>query len=229
MPKHGKKFRATAKKIDPDKVYSLEEAVKLAVDNSTTSFDGTLEVHVNTGTDPKHADQMIRANLVLPHGTGKTKRIAVFCDASKEAEAKKAGADVVGEDDLIEKVEKGSIDFDIVIAQPAMMKKLAKIAKILGPKGLMPSPKAGSVTEDIGRAVEEIKKGKIEFRNDKFGIVHSVLGKVSFGDKKLIENAAEFIKTLKNAKPAVVKGTYIKKISISTTMGPGIFVDIQSA
>lgn len=229
MKKHGKKFRAVAEKVGKNQAYSLKEAISLAIETSPVKFDATVEIHVNTGTNPKHADQMIRATVALPNGTGKSQRIAVFCDETKTAEAKKAGADLIGEDDLINEVLSGKIDFDIAIAQTSLMKKLAKIAKVLGPKGLMPSPKSGTVTDDIGRVVGEIKKGKIEFRNDKEGIVHSILGKVSFGENKILENTKSFLKALKDAKPEGIKSNYIKKISITTSMGPGIMVDIQEA
>lgn len=229
MKKHGKKYRDIVAKIEKDKIYSLEEACKLATETSPVKFDATVEIHINTGTDPKHADQIIRSTVVMPHGTGKTQRIAVFCDATKADEAKKAGADIVGADDLMEKVLKGEIDFDIAIAQASMMKDIAKVAKVLGPKGLMPSPKSGTVTENIAQAVADIKRGKLEFRNDKAGIVHSILGKVSFGDKKLMENAKEFMQALMDAKPAGTKGTYLKKMTFTTSMGPSILVDIQSA
>lgn len=227
MNKHGKKYRAIADKVEKGKLYTLAEATALAVETSPVKFDATVEIHVNTGTDPRHADQIVRANVVLPNGTGKSQRIAVF--TQDPAEAKKAGADIFGGEDLIEKVLKGEIDFDVAIAQPALMKDLGKVAKVLGPKGLMPSPKSGTVTTDIAKAIEEIKKGKIEIRNDKTGIVHSVLGKVSFGAKKLEENAKVMMRALLDAKPEGIKGVYLKKITITTVMGPGIGVDIASA
>ena len=229
MKKFGKNYRQASEKLEKGKMYTLAEAMKLATETSTTKFDATVEIHVNTGTDPKHADQIVRDTVVPPHGTGKSQRIAVFCDDTKADEAKKAGADVVGLEDLVEKVLKGDIDFDVAIAQSSVMKDIAKVAKVLGPKGLMPSPKSGTVTEDIKKAVEEIKKGKVEFRNDKAGIVHSILGKVSFGDKKLLENAQVFMRALVDAKPSGIKGVYLKKITVTTSMGPGISVDISSA
>jgi large subunit ribosomal protein L1 len=224
MKNHGKKFRESQKKVNPETTYALDEALKLATETSTVKFDATVEIHINTGTNPKYNDQMIRSTVVMPHGSGKTQRIAVFCTAENEEAAKKAGADLVGSDELIEKINKGEIDFDIAIAEPAMMKNLAKAAKVLGPKGLMPSPKAGTVTDNLAEAIGEIKKGKIEFRNDKFGIVHSILGKVSFGANKLTENAQSFLAALKEVKPEGTKGSYIRKITITTTMGPGIKV-----
>ena len=227
MPKkRGKKFRDAAGKIDREKLHAAGEACTLICETSPVKFDATVEIHVCTATNPKHADQIVRATVVLPHGTGKSKRIAVFCDDAQEAAAKKAGADVVGGEDLIEQVAKGKAEFDVAIAQPALMKSLAKVAKILGPRGLMPSPKSGTVTDEIGKAVEEIKKGKVEFRNDKAGIVHSVLGKVSFGPEKIKENFQAFLEALQNAKPAGCKGSFVKKVFLATSMGPAVGVDL---
>jgi large subunit ribosomal protein L1 len=229
MKKYSKAYRSKVEKIEKDKIYSLDEACKLAVETSPVKFDASVEIHVNTGTDPRHADQIVRSTVVLPNGTGKSVRIAVFCDDAKAAEAKKAGADKIGAEDLIESVLKGELDFDIAIAQPSMMKDLAKVARVLGPKGLMPSPKSGTVTDDIAKAIEEIKKGKLEYRNDKAGIVHTILGKVSFGQAKITENAKAFIVSLIEAKPQGTKGTYVKKITMTTSMGPSIQVDVQDA
>jgi large subunit ribosomal protein L1 len=225
MPKHGKKYRKAQELIDAEKLYSLDEAVALVKKTATTSFDATVEVHILTGANVKHADQIVRATVTLPAGTGKTKKIAVFCADDKAEEAKKAGADVVGADELIEKVQKGEIDFEVAIATPDMMKSLAKVARVLGPKGLMPSPKSGTVTTDIAKAVEELKKGKIEFRTDKTGIIHSILGKASFTEKDLVENAKTLFKSITDNKPSGVKGTYIRTVSISSSMGPGINID----
>ena len=228
MKKHGKKFRENVRKIDREKLYPLEEAVKLALETSAVKFDASVEIHVNTATNPKHADQIIRETVALPHGTGKVVRIAVFCEDDQIDAAKKSGADLAGKEDLIAQVSKGEINFDIAIAQTALMKDLAKVAKVLGPKGLMPSPKAGTVTDKISEAVVAIKKGKIEFRNDKFGIVHSILGKVSFGEKKIAENFREFFRALTDAKPSGCKSALVKKIFLTTSMGPAVGVEIGS-
>ncbi len=228
MPKHGKKYRSAAKKIDANKTYPLSEAVKLARETSTTKFDATMEIHVRTGADPKYADQIVRASITLPHGTGKTQRIAVFCDGAEAAAATKAGADIVGGDDLIEKVLAGEINFDIAVATPALMKNLAKAAKILGPKGLMPSPKSGTVTPKPAEAVADLKKGKMEFRTDKNGIVHSLFGKASFSEKNLIENVTALLRAITEAKPSGVKSNYIRSIFVTSSMGPSVAVDAAS-
>ncbi|MBI5414303.1 50S ribosomal protein L1 [Candidatus Peregrinibacteria bacterium] len=230
MKKHGKKYRAALEKIgDPNKARSLPEAVNLIKTTSPTKFDATIEIHLRTGCDPKQADEMVRAVLVLPHGTGKSKRIAVFGDATEQEKAKKAGAEVVGGEELITKVEKGNIDFEVAIATPEMMKKLAKAAKVLGPKGLMPSPKSGTVTTDVTKAVEEIKKGKIEFKLDKQSLIHSILGKTSFSESAILENLKAFLKALKEAKPSGVKGTYIESMYLTTSMGPSVALNISEA
>jgi large subunit ribosomal protein L1 len=229
MPKHGKNYRAALEKLgNLDTEHSLAEGLKLAKETSTTKFDGTVEIHIITNCDPKQADQMVRATKVLPHGTGKSKRVAVFADDAKQKEAKAAGADVVGGQELIDEVLKGNIDFETAVATPDMMKLLAKAAKVLGPKGLMPSPKSGTVTPDVAKAVDEIKKGKIELKLDKQGIIHSVVGKVSFSEANLLENAKALIATLKDAKPGGVKGAFLKSASLSTSMGPGIKLDMAS-
>lgn len=228
MPQHGKKYRSAAEKIDANKLYALSEAVKIAKETAMVKFDATLEMHVRTGADPKYADQIVRANITLPHGTGKSQRIAVFCDGADTAAVTKAGADVVGAEDLIEKVLAGEIDFDIAVVTPAMMKNLAKAAKILGPKGLMPSPKSGTVTPKPADAVTELKKGKMEFRTDKSGIVHSIFGKVSFAEKNLLENAEALLKSITDAKPVGVKGNYIQSVYVTSSMGPSIAVDPTS-
>lgn len=222
MPQHGKKYREAAKRVNRDKLYDAKEAIALVKKTSSVSFDATVEIHVPTMANVKHADQVVRSTTILPAGTGKTKRIAVFADGGQEAEAKKAGADVIGGEDLIEKVTKGEIDFDIAIATPKMMRSLAKAARVLGPKGLMPSPKSGTVTDDIAAAVEELKKGKIEFRTDKTGIIHSIIGKVSFSEEDLLENLKAIMKAILQNKPTGVKGTFLKGIFLSSTMGPGI-------
>ncbi|PCI24911.1 50S ribosomal protein L1 [Candidatus Peregrinibacteria bacterium] len=223
--KLSKKYAAAAAKVDFDKKYALEEAVALLIETSTTKFDSSIELHVNLNVNVKHADQIVRGTTILPHGTGKKVRVAAFVEADKEAEAKKAGADLVGLETLIASIEKGKIDFDVAVAQPQVMKSLGKIARTLGTKGLMPNPKAGTVTPDIGKAIEEIKKGKVEYKTDKTGIIHSVLGKVSFGKAKLLENIKLLLELIVQARPVAVKGTYIISVSLSTTMGPGIAVD----
>jgi len=229
MPKHGKKYRKALELIDIEKQYPLSEAVALAKKTSTTAFDATLEAHIRTVANPKHADQIVRSTITLPHGTGKSQRIAVFCESDQEAEAKKAGADIVGGEDLIKKVAEGEIDFDVAVAAPKIMKSLAKVARVLGPKGLMPSPKSGTVTPKIAEAVTELKKGKMEFKTDKAGIIHTIFGKASFTEKQLEENLTELLKAIQEAKPTGVKGQLIKTVSISASMSPGIFVDASDS
>lgn len=223
--KHGKKYRSAAEKVEVEKKYSLEEAIKLATETSTTKFDATVEIHMNLGINPKQSDQQLRNIVVLPHGTGKKIVVAAFVPEDDAKKALAAGADFAGTDELITKVEKGWTDFDVAIATPETMKKLAKVARILGTKRLMPNPKAGTVTEKYEEAIKEIKKGRIEYRNDPLGGLHSLIGKVSFGDAKLMENASTLLDSIKAAKPAGLKGTYIKSIAITTSMGPGIKVD----
>ncbi len=226
MAKRGKKYREALSKIDRTKKYTFEEAVKLALETSYANFDETVEVAVNLGVDPRHADQMVRGSVVLPHGTGKPVRVLVFAKGEKAKEAKEAGADYVGDEDLIKKIQEEEwLEFDKVIATPDMMPAVSKIGKILGPRGLMPSSKTGTVTFDVARAVKEVKAGKIDFKVDRGGVVHVPVGKVSFGEKKILENLAAFFDALLKAKPPGAKGQYIKGITISTTMGPGIKVD----
>ncbi len=222
-----KALRTSYEKFDREKTYSIEEAVKLMISCSTVKFDPTAEIHFTLGIDPKQADQQMRSTLSLPNGTGKSVRVAVFCEDDQVKAAKAAGATEAGGAELIDRVvSKGWTDFDVAVAQPAMMKLLGKAAKVLGPKGLMPNPKAGTVTPDIEKAVKELCAGRIEFRNDKFGLIHSIFGKLSFGDTKLAENLTRFINTVKEAKPSGAKGTFIKNITINSTMGPGIKVSI---
>lgn len=224
LERRGKKFRKAAEQIDSNKVYSLKEAIELATKTSTTKFDATVELHINLNVDPKHADQNVRDNLVLPNGTGKEVRVAVFADADQHAAANKAGADIVGADDFLQQLEKGVINFDILIATPQFMAKLGKYARLLGPKGLMPNPKSGTVTPNVAKAVEEAKAGKVEYRVDSAGIVHIGIGKVSFGTDKLLQNAQAIAASVKGAKPATIKGVYIGNVHVTTSMGPSIKV-----
>jgi large subunit ribosomal protein L1 len=222
--KKSKSLRSAYEKIDAEKRYSIIEAVKLMKSLSTVKFDATAEAHFCLGIDPKHADQQIRSTISLPHGTGKSVRVAVFCGDDKLKEAQSAEAIEAGNTELIEKVSKGWLDFDVAVATPDMMKDLAKIARILGPKGLMPSPKAGTVTPDVKKAVTELVAGRLEFRNDKHGNVHTIFGKLSFDEKKLSENLEAMIKALREAKPSAIKGTYFQSLVIHSTMGAGIRV-----
>lgn len=224
LERAGKKFREAAKLIEKDKTYSLAEALELATKTSTTKFDSTVEVHVNLNVDPRQADQNLRDNLVLPSGTGKTVRVAVLAEADDAAKAKKAGADLAGHEDLLKDIEKGVLNFDILIATPKLMAALGKYARVLGPKGLMPNPKSGTVTPDVAKAVESAKAGRVEYRIDSTGIVHLGIGKVSFGPEKLLANAQAVFGSLKSNKPASIKGVYVKSITVTTTMGPGIKV-----
>lgn len=223
---HGKKYEAAKKLIDAEKLYSLEEAVELLTKTSTTKFDASCEIHINLAVDPKHADQMVRNTVLLPHGIGKEIKVIAFVEEDKVKEALKAGALKAGLDDLIEDINKGFLDFDVAVADQNVMKQLGKIAKILGPKGLMPNLKSGTVTTNISQTIEEMKKGKIEFKTDKQGIVHSLFGKVSFGKEKLLENVKAFLQAIKESKPSGVKGTFIKSIYCSTTMGPSVKITI---
>lgn len=224
LERQGKKFRAAAELVDKAKEYTITEALELAIKTSPVKFDATVEIHTKLGVDPRHADQNIRANLVLPAGTGKQVIVAVFAEADDAAAAKKAGADIAGSDEFITQLDKGIIDFDVLIATPAMMPKLGKYARVLGPKGLMPSPKSGTVTPDVAKAVSEAKAGRVEYRVDSTGIVHLGIGKVSFGADKLQQNAKAVLTSIRNAKPASVKGNYLQSIYITTSMGPSIKV-----
>lgn len=225
MPKHGKKYVEAAKLIDFDKLYDPEEAVELVKKTASAKFDQTVEVAVKLGVDPKHADQQVRGAVVLPYGTGKTKRVLVFAKGEKAKEAEAAGADFVGAEDMVEKIQGGWADFDVAVATPDMMGMVGRLGKILGPKGLMPNPKVGTVTLDVTRAINEIKAGKIEYRTDKAGNIHAPIGKVSFDNEKLLKNFHTLIDTLIKVKPAAAKGQYMKNISLSSTMGPGVKVN----
>lgn len=225
MPTRGKKYRNAKQKIGAAAGLGVSDAVKMAVESSFAKFDETVDVAVRLGVDPRHADQMVRGSVVLPNGIGKSVRVLVFAKGEKEKEAQDAGADFIGNDDLVEKIKGGWFDFDKVVATPDMMGAVGKIGKILGPRGLMPNAKTGTVTFDVARAVKELKAGKIEFRVEKAGIVHVPVGKVSFGVDKLAENISAFLETILRMKPASSKGTYVKGIAISTTMGPGVRID----
>ncbi|OGE87614.1 MAG: 50S ribosomal protein L1 [Candidatus Doudnabacteria bacterium RIFCSPLOWO2_02_FULL_49_13] len=223
----GKRFNAALKEVDQNKTYPAAEAIALAKKTATTKFVGNIEVHIRLGIDPKKSDQALRATVTLPHGTGKTKRIAAFVSSGKEKEALDAGAVVVGGEDLIKKIkETEKLDFDIAIAEPSMMAKLASVAKILGPKGLMPNPKSGTVSADIGKTVKEFATGKAEFKNDESGNIHMILGKSSFPDDQILANFKTFMDAVETAKPAGLKREYIQSISVNATMGPGIKVKI---
>ncbi|MDX2135737.1 MAG: 50S ribosomal protein L1 [Saprospiraceae bacterium] len=223
-----KKRKAVETRVDRDKLYSLNDAMSLVKEVNTTKFNASVDVHVRLGIDTRKADQALRGTVSLPHGTGKTKRVLVFCTPDKEAEAKEAGADFVGLDEYIQKVQEGWMDVDVIVATPNVMAQLGKVARILGPRGLMPNPKTGTVTLDIASAVSEVKKGKIAFRADKFGIVHASIGRVSFSQEQLAENATELITTLHRMKPSSAKGVYMKTIAVASTMSPGIPVDPKS-
>ncbi len=227
--KRSKAYRAAAEKVDLDNLYTPLEAVRLAQQTSVTSYDATVEVAMRLGVDPRKADQMVRGTVNLPHGTGKTARVIVFATGERAAEAVAAGADEVGSDELIEKIQKGFLDFDAAVATPDQMGKVGKIARILGPRGLMPNPKTGTVTADVTKAVGDIKGGKVNFRVDKQANLHLVIGKVSFEDKQLVENYSAALGEVSRAKPASSKGTYLRKVAVSTTMGPGIPVDPKRA
>jgi len=227
--KKSKALRAAYEKFDREQAQPLASAVKLMIETSRTKFDGSTEVHFNLGIDPRHADQQIRSTTSLPHGTGKTVRVVAICSDDMEKKAIAAGATHAGGQELVDKIAQGWTDFDAVVATPDMMKTLAKAARTLGPKGMMPNPKTGTVTPNIEAVIKEIAGGRIEFRNDKFGLIHMVFGKVSFGDKKLVENLEAAIETIKNAKPSGQKGVYLKKVTINSTMGPGIQIDLNES
>jgi large subunit ribosomal protein L1 len=228
MAKVSKKRKAANAKVDSEKLYSLQDAMGLIKEVNTTKFDASVDVHVRLGVDPRKADQALRGTVNLPHGTGKTKRVLVFCTPDKEQEAKDAGADFVGLDDLVQKIQGGWTDFDVAVAMPQTMAKVGRIGRVLGPRGLMPNPKTGTVTMDIGSAVADVKGGKISFRVDKYGIIHSSIGRVSFDSNKLVDNANEVLSTIVKMKPSSAKGTYMKSVTVASTMSPGIKVDPKS-
>ena len=222
----GKRYKNAAELIDREKLYEVDEAVKLIKGNATAKFDETIDISINLGIDPRHADQMVRGMISLPHGTGKSVRVAVFAKDAKADEARAAGADLVGAEDLMEIINKGEIDFDRCIATPDMMAIVGRLGKVLGPRGLMPNPKLGTVTPDVKKAVEDAKGGQIEFRAEKTGIVHAGVGKASFSGEALAENVKTFVDAIAKAKPTGVKGTYMKRVSVSSTMGPGLKLSI---
>jgi large subunit ribosomal protein L1 len=222
-----KRFKTAEALIDRSKSYSIEEAMDIVAKSPAAKFDESVDVSLRLGVDPKHADQMVRGAIVLPHGIGKTVRVAVFAKGEKEREAREAGADVVGAEDLVEKIQGGFMDFDSTIATPDLMGQVGRLGKVLGPRGLMPNPKLGTVTFDVGRAVREVKAGKVEFRVDKAGNVHVQVGKKSFAKEHLVANAMALLEAIVKAKPAASKGTYLRTVTLSTTMGPGIPVDAQ--
>lgn len=224
MPAKGKRYTDTSKKVEKETAYEISSAIALVKETATAKFDETIEAHVRLGVDPRHADQQVRATVVLPHGTGKTKKILVFAKGEKEKEALDAGADYAGLDELVTKIQGGWVDFDVVVATPDTMATVGKLGKILGPKGIMPNPKTGTVTMDVKKAIDEIKAGKIEFRVDKGGILHIGFGKASFSQEKLEENFRTFMEAVMKVKPTAAKGTYLKSITVKSTMGPGVKV-----
>ncbi|KJY57625.1 50S ribosomal protein L1 [Lactobacillus kimbladii] len=225
MPKHGKKYLEAAKKVDSKKLYSVAEAMKLVKETSYAGFDASVEVSYNLSVDPKQADQQIRGSLVLPNGTGKTQKVIVFAEGPQAEQAKAAGADEVGSDDLVEKVQNGYLDFDVVVATPTMMAKVGRLGRVLGPKGLMPNPKTGTVTMDIEKAVKNVKAGQVEYRVDRQAAIHAAIGKVSFTDEQLVENFDALRDVILRARPSAAKGQYIKSVAVAATFGPGIKLD----
>ena len=228
MAKHGKRYRAARETTDGKALLPLDEAVKLVKANATAKFDETVEIAMNLGVDPRHADQLVRGTVNLPNGTGKTLRVAVFAKGPKAEEAKKAGADIVGAEDLMEIVQGGKMDFDRCIATPDMMPIVGRLGKILGPRGLMPNPKVGTVTMDVAQAVQDAKGGQVQFRVEKAGVIHAGIGKASFDEAKIAENVRAIVDAVNRARPSGAKGTYLKKVSLSSTMGPGISIALDS-
>jgi large subunit ribosomal protein L1 len=226
---HGKRYREAAAKIDENKLYEPREAVSLAKETSNAKFDETIETHIRLGVDPRHADQMVRGTVVLPHGTGKKQRIAVFAQGEKAREARDAGADEVGGDDLAKKIEGGWFEFDVALATPDMMGTVGKLGKVLGPRGLMPNPKSNTVTFDLARAIKDVQAGRVEYRVDRTGIVHSVIGKRSFSEEQLLENLAALMESVVKAKPPTTKGVYVKTVALAGTMSPAVPTDPQAA
>jgi large subunit ribosomal protein L1 len=228
MSQHGKKYKESLGKVDRETLYGLSEAVDLVKSTASAKFDETVELAVRLGVDPRKADQIVRGTLSLPEGTGKTNRVAVFAAGDAAAEARAAGADEVGADDLVAKINGGFLDFDIAIATPDLMGQVGSLGRVLGPRGLMPNPKTGTVTMDISQAVKEVKAGKVEFRVDKTGVIHAPVGKVSFATDKLLENANSVIQAVLKAKPSAAKGKYVKSVTLCSTMGPGVHLDVAA-
>ncbi|MCF8030381.1 MAG: 50S ribosomal protein L1 [Desulfohalobiaceae bacterium] len=229
MAKISKNLLAAKQKLDKTKRYPLEDGISLALDTAFASFDETVDIAIRLGVNPKYPDQMVRGSVTLPNGLGKEVRVAAFCKGEKEEEARNAGADVVGADDLIQSIQQGWLEFDKAVATPDMMAQVGKIGKILGPRGMMPNAKTGTVTFELGKTIEELKAGKVEFRVDKGGVVHAPIGKVSFGTSKLLDNSKMILDGLYKAKPSGAKGAYFRSLSVSTTMGPGVKIDIKNA
>jgi large subunit ribosomal protein L1 len=231
MPKRGKKYQEAAKLVDRSRAYAPEDALSLVRQTSFTNFDGTVELHLRTGLDPRHADQQVRGVVLLPKGTGKTVRILVFAEGEAEKNARDAGADYVGSDELIEQIQKGWFEFDIAISTPPMMRKVGRLGRLLGPRGLMPSPKAGTIVaeEDLGRVIEEARQGRVEYRVDKTANIHVPIGKASFSTEDLLENMSAVMEAIVKARPSATKGTYIRKVTVCSSMGPGIRVDPMAA
>jgi len=227
MPKRGKKYRSAVEKVDPLKQYQPDEGVKLVKETAFARFDESVELHIRTGLDPRHADQLVRGSAVLPAGTGRTQRVVAFAQGDKAREAESAGADIVGADDLVQRISGGWTDFDVAVATPDMMGAVGRLGKILGPRGLMPNPRSGTVTPDIGRAIREIKGGRVEFRVDRTGVIHVPIGKVSFDEDKILQNLAALVDAVVRAKPSGSKGQYIRTLNIAATMGPGVSLDLQ--
>jgi large subunit ribosomal protein L1 len=228
MPKHGKKYRAAVEKVDPLKDYAPEEGVKLVKETAFAKFDESVELHIRTGLDPRHADQVVRGSAVLPAGTGRTQRVVAFAQGDAAREAETAGADVVGAEDLVQRIQGGWTDFDVAVATPDMMGMVGRLGRVLGPRGLMPNPRSGTVTNEIARAIREIKGGRVEFRLDRTGVIHAPIGKVSFEEGKILQNLAALVDAVVRAKPSGAKGQYIKTLNIAATMGPGVSLDQQT-
>jgi large subunit ribosomal protein L1 len=228
MPNHGKKYRAATEKVDALKQYSPAEGVKLVKETAFAKFDESVELHIRTGLDPKHADQQVRGSAVLPAGTGRTVRVLAFAQADKAREAEAAGAEIVGAEELVQRIQGGWTDFDVAVATPDMMGMVGRLGKVLGPRGLMPNPRSGTVTPDIGRAIREIKGGRVEFRIDRTGVIHAPIGKVSFTEDKILENLGALVDAVVRAKPSGAKGTYLRTFNIASTMGPAISLDQQA-
>lgn len=227
MAKHGKRFRATVEKVDPQRLYPTDEGIRVVKETATAKFDETVELHVRTGLDPRHADQVVRASAALPSGSGRTQRVLVFADGDAAREAEAAGADIVGLDDILERVQGGWLDFDVAVATREAMGKVGRVARILGPRGLMPNPRSGTVTDDVGRAVKEIKGGRVEFRVDKTGVIHVPIGKASFTEDQLQANLGALLDAVVRAKPTGAKGQYIRRLTLAATMGPGVDLEVQ--